>query len=111
MARVGAFHGKKNIYLCDYCGRGHVTLDVDEGTTPMFMKCLHCGGRCASLMYMAPQQLLAKVPPAVEWYHPSDEELATLSEATQDHVRTFGLISRELPHPIEDSASSWGGFK
>lgn len=107
MARVGAFKSKKNIYLCDYCGRGHVTLDVHEGTTPMFMKCLHCGGRCCSLMYMVPQQLLEKVPAAIVWYQPNADEMKKLSGAVQSHVRMGGLISREVPHRVEDSAASW----
>lgn len=101
-----SFQGKKNIYLCRNCGRGHVTLDVDKGTTPMFTKCLHCEGMCASMMYGAPQELLANIPPAIEWYHPTAEETIKLSPALRDHVRLFGLISRVVERPT-DGKKSW----
>lgn len=95
------FQGKKNIYLCPKCGHGFVSLDVDEGTTPFTTKCLHCGDMARSMFYRCPQEMLAGVNPAIEWYHPSDAELATMSAGVQSHVATFGLISRLATHPTD----------
>lgn len=91
-----SYQGKKNIYLCDECGRGVVTIDIDHGTTPFMFQCPtdDCGGRAHSLCYAAPQPLLKDVKPWLEWYKPTNEELATMSPATRSHVEMGGLISR-----------------
>lgn len=88
------FKGQKNIYLCRSCGRGHVSIDVDDGTTPYITSCLNCGEEAYSLLYRCPQPLLTAVPATQEWYRPGAAELATLKPHTQQHVRMGGLISR-----------------
>jgi hypothetical protein len=90
-----SFQGQKNIYLCDHCGHGFVTLDIDKGTTPFMMSCMNCKELASSLCYAAPQRLLAKVKPALEWYRPGEADLAGLTATTRDHVAAGGLISRK----------------
>lgn len=87
--------GKKNVYLCRACGHGFVSLDVDEGTTPFMMPCLECGKmEATSCFYNIPQEILKDMKPAVEFYHPTSEEYATLNIYKKNHVDTFRLISR-----------------
>lgn len=88
--------GRKNVYLCDTCGHGFISEDVDEGVTPFITTCLNCSGRAYSLCYSINQEILAKHPSAVEWYKPSDEELAGNNEIVKDHVRKGGLLSRKV---------------
>lgn len=91
-----SFKGKKNIYMCRKCGHGFVTVDIDEGVTPFQTSCLNpgCGGHAASFCYRAPQEILADIRPALEWYRPTSEEMATLKPASLDHVAQGGLLSR-----------------
>lgn len=98
-----SFQGKKNIYMCEQCGQGFVTLDADEGVTPFLTGCLtpDCTGLASSFCYRAPQDLLAKIRPALEWYRPTGEALAALNPATLDHVERGGLITRKPPPPPE----------
>ncbi|MDO8476746.1 MAG: hypothetical protein Q7W02_11280 [Candidatus Rokubacteria bacterium] len=35
--------GKVNVYVCPKCGRGTVTIDRDEGTTPFLLRCRASG--------------------------------------------------------------------
>ena len=99
-----SFKGQKNIYLCRSCGRGHVSIDVDAGTTPFCTACLSCGGEAYSLFYRCTQEMLVEVPAAQEWYAPKAAELGSLKPHTLKHVSMGGLISR-LTHP-EKAAKS-----
>lgn len=92
-----SFQGKKNIYMCERCGHGFVTQDVDDGVTPFLTRCLNpeCTGLAASFCYQAPQQMLLKIRPALEWYRPTGEALATLDPGVLDHVERGGLITRK----------------
>lgn len=91
------FLGKKNVYMCD-CGYGFVTLDADKGTTPFMTGCLRegCNNLARSFMYQVPQEILASVEPAAEWYRPGFADLRLMSANTQNHVRNGGLILRKL---------------
>jgi hypothetical protein len=95
---MAGFKGKKNIYMCPTCGRGVVTVDVDDGTTPFAIPCdaPSCGGTATSFFYRAPQEMLDGVQPAFEWYRPSAVELAGKSAGTKDHVERGGLLMRPL---------------
>jgi predicted nucleic acid-binding Zn-ribbon protein len=92
-----SFQGKKNVYMCPKCGHGFVTIDIDEGVTPFLTGCLHsgCNGLAVSFCYRAPQDILADVRPALEWYRPTGEDLAALKPASLDHVARGGLLSRK----------------
>lgn len=73
-----------------------VTELAERGTTPFITGCLNpgCDGRASSFCYRAPQEILAEVRPALEWYRPTGEELAALKPASLDHVARGGLLSR-----------------
>lgn len=89
-----SFKGKKNIYLCQVCGHGFVSQDADEGTTPFMSPCLNCPAMAHSMMYAAPQEMLADMEPAVIWYLPPFIERARLSDSVRAHIQNGGLIRR-----------------
>jgi hypothetical protein len=84
-----------NAYVCDTCGLSTITVDRVKGVTPMFMKCrasAGCGGRAASQMYRCDQSL----EPTHEWYRPSVGEQHGMDSSTLAHVRSGGLLLREI---------------
>ena len=92
--------GAKNIYLCDHCGYEIVTVNVDEGTTPMLIACqvktgspeVRCHGTMCSVWYRVSQD----TRPTHEWYQPSPKWARRKGEAMLDHVRRGGLVLREI---------------
>jgi hypothetical protein len=89
-----SFRGRKNIYLCQKCGHGFVSIDVDEGVTPFMTSCLRdgCDGWAESCMY-PPAQVTMHIPPALEWYKPAS--LKEVKPGVREHVKNGGLISRQ----------------
>jgi len=105
-----------NVYTCSYAiarvedGRivvkpadekSHqiVTIDRDEGNTPMFIDCPVCGSRATSSMYMVDQDLI----PTHEWYKPTERYIQKLKKIdsgwarqTVDHCERGGLLFREI---------------
>jgi hypothetical protein len=103
-ARPLGFEPKLNAYRCDDCGGNTVTLDVDEGVTPMFLGCradgteTGCGGRAVSMGYPkgpAPSWAV----PAWEWYKPGPVELRGMSPEMRDHCQRGGLALRRIGDP------------
>lgn len=93
-----SFKGKKNIYLCTKCGHGFVSEDADEGVTPFMTTCLSCRLMTAqSMMYAAPQEMLAHIEPAVRWVRPPESEWAGFSKSVRDHLAREGLIRSDQP--------------
>lgn len=90
-----SFQGKKNVYICEKCGHGFVSIDLDEGVTPFMTGCLRigCDGWAASTFYRL-DPLLKDSPPALEWYRPVSPEIEQLKPAARFHVEKGGLISR-----------------
>ncbi len=88
--------GKKNIYICPSCGHGFVTVDKDDGTTPFMTDCQRpgCGKAAHSLFYRCPQDMLADVQPALEWYRPTVLELGDKPPHVLDHIAKGGLLHR-----------------
>jgi hypothetical protein len=99
---------RKNCYICDTCGSYIVTIDVDEGVTPMFWgdcPTIGCCGTQSSCMYNA-GMLRARIPetggnwalmtPTWEWYKPSAHEYEGLSPSMRDHVDRGGLCRRAI---------------
>jgi hypothetical protein len=76
------------------CPRGHstVTIDVDEGVTPMFLNCrtVNCGLQARSSFYHVPVGL----KPEFEWYKPTD--IKKLNPAEKEHVNKGGLLIRKI---------------
>jgi len=89
-----SFQGKKNLYLCQTCGHGFVSQDMAEGTTPDMTPCLNrnCTSMAHSMMYAAPQEMLADMEPAVTWHRPMVRQLETMKPAMVEYVRQGGLI-------------------
>lgn len=105
--------GEKNAYFCDDCHGYIVTVDRDEGVTPMFLACRvkgeptdpenDCEGTSRSMMYPGepwPEEdgLGHPIPtePTWEWYTPEAEEILTLDVESVDHVRKGGLLLRQI---------------
>ncbi len=84
------FNGKKNVYICEHCGHGFVTLDCEEGVTPFMTGCLNCGALAKSMMYNIPQQLLGT--PAVRWIRPKKSTWGRFPPGIQQHLEKGGLI-------------------
>lgn len=121
---------KINAYVCESCKRVTVTVNVDDGVTPMFMACPFptvkesilskgsvCGMQAVSFMYrLAPcfysNPLLAA---EWEWYKPSEQEAIDkkYTQAAKDHVAAGGLMlrARTDKEPIMVGPASDEGLK
>lgn len=105
--------GKKNAYFCESCQGYVITIDRDEGVTPMFLACRvkgdpkdaanDCDGRMTSTMYpdepWPPEDGYGNaIPtePTWEWYKPDAEETAKLEPGTREHVERGGLMLRQI---------------
>lgn len=100
---------KINQYVCEYGCLIH-TIDVDDGVTPFFIKCvrkpdsnrpiakkfLDKNGECigtASSRFYPREPLPSNVEITHEWYRPDSEDNLTASEI--DHFKNGGLFLRE----------------
>lgn len=86
-----------NVYRCRKCGGEIVTVNLDAGCTPMFLRCranplAECDGTMCSQMYAVPQDLI----PTHGWHSPQGKERERLDPAMQDHVKQGGLMIRKL---------------
>lgn len=82
---------RTNRYTCGTCGGHIITVDRDEGVTPMFLNCRAtpgCGGRMASEMYL----VLDGEAPTHEWYRPTGKVKAR----DRDYVASGGLLIRPI---------------
>jgi hypothetical protein len=82
---------RKNVYAC---GKGHrtVTVDVDDGVTPMQIRCTHPG--CKNLARSSYYQVEQNLKPTHEWYRP--ETMSGLSPNDVAHVKSGGLLIRKI---------------
>lgn len=114
--RRAGFKERKNAYYCETCIRYTVTIDRDEGVTPMFLACRAsghepddpanpCKGQSTSMMYPAEPwpsdhpDLADGAPPTWEWYAPDSAERKRLPRDAQgmlDHVERGGLLLRRI---------------
>lgn len=83
--------GKINVYECPD-GHQTVTIDLEDGTTPMMMNCRtpNCGKTSCSKWYRVDQNL----KPEFEWFKPTD--MKKLNPAERDHVQRGGLLIRKI---------------
>lgn len=82
-----------NGYHCPSCGGRWLTVDLDEGATPMFSPCFAkegCRGTANSMGY--PKGSPPNLPLLIEWYWPMS--LSGLSMEMAEHVRRGGLMRR-----------------
>lgn len=90
--------GGANGYTCRTCGQVTMTYHVDEGTTPMFLRCRAtdgCNGEAVSMMYPpgpVPDHLAAL--PRWEWYRPTPKEVRHMGPAYREHIQRGGLALR-----------------
>ena len=104
---------RKNAYWCDSCHGYIVTIDRDEGVTPMFLACRvkgeptdprnDCEGMSRSMMYPAepwPETdgygHAIPTEPTWEWYAPGADEANALDRGTFEHVQKGGLLLRKI---------------
>jgi hypothetical protein len=100
---------RKNIYNCSVCKRHIITVDRDEGTTPMFIACRvdgeptdsknTCTGQMASMGYPSPEtwpEWIAEAPPTWEWYMPDRTEFRTFEQGMREHISKGGLVLRKI---------------
>lgn len=111
--------GARNLYICQRCGYGFVTVATADGVTPFTLGCLRieCRGtahsnfgrrvpkdRVPSVEFFAPAndaELLAVVD---EWKETAKArghsfergELNGLIRDTREHVKKFGLLHRKV---------------
>lgn len=93
---------EKNAYTCGACGRAMVTVDLEDGTTPMFLNCDQCGGRASSLFYRVSPDLT----PSYAWKKPTPADIlkypARVRSAMIDHVRMGGLCLYRIGNTDDD---------
>lgn len=106
--RIEAERSRENVYVCPDCEGYTVTVDVDEGTTPMFLNCRasggegDCPGMAVSSMYPSGPRPAHIPAPAWEWFRLDAAALPAMSLAMQEHVRAGGLeIRRKESSPME----------
>ena len=86
-----------NGYVCRNCKRVTWTIDVDEGVTPMFLRCRvesGCLGMAASMFYMVPKK---HPEPVWEWYRPTEADAVKqerLWPGSMQHWKQSGLSLR-----------------
>lgn len=100
--------GKKNAYICPRL-HATITIDREEGTTPMFLMCPVCEEQAVSKMYQLDQSL----EPTHEWYKPDEKEIEDeitslhklapgmqkehIEQSIREHVTMGGLLFRSIP--------------
>lgn len=81
------------------CGAIFLTIDIDKGTTPMFLKCIStpgCEGLASSMGYpkTPPPK---KIPILIEWYEPDTSAMDDMSADMFHYVQKGGLLKRPGP--------------
>lgn len=84
--------GHYNVYQCEN-GHHNLSLDVDDGTTPMFLTCRvnGCGGQSSSMMYPHGEPPAHLFPVRVLWRRPTNGELKRERREGGEHYRLGGL--------------------
>lgn len=87
--------GQINVYTCQTCHQRLVTVDRDDGVTPMFLGCTS-GNRCEYPMISAGYQCDQTEPPTHEWYRPSLKNARRRGPSMLEHVKLGGLDIRPI---------------
>ncbi|GAB2762425.1 hypothetical protein [Nocardioides pakistanensis] len=88
------FEPRYNGYKCDTCHGAWLTVDLDDGVTPMFSPCFRtegCDGQAVSMGY-PPGPPPAGLVLLIEWFKPTTTR--GLDPVLADHVRRGGLLRR-----------------
>jgi hypothetical protein len=89
-----------NTYTCPKCSGFIVTLDREEGVTPMMLRCRAskgCDGMMESAFYMADQTLT----PSYEWRKPTKGEYLRMRTPMREHIDRGGLEIYPIRPPAE----------
>lgn len=84
--------GQVNHYLCKACRMPTVTINADDGVTPITIRCRateDCNGEAVSQVYRVPQDTRSA---QWAWYRPVIGSLT--DPATREHVENGGLLLR-----------------
>jgi hypothetical protein len=82
---------RKNRYYCETCKKSIITMDRDEGVTPMMLPCMRTSG-CPGPMVSRFYQVEDVWPePTYVWRKPTAKELKKMSPAMKEHVAMGGL--------------------
>jgi len=95
---------RRNAYFCPECRKVTITVDVDPGVTPMFIKCPHFEISfassfmyqvlgCMAIKYSPNHGCMVPFPADYEWYKPDKKQ--KLSADEKDHVDQGGLLMRK----------------
>lgn len=85
--------GRMNAYSCTVCGGRITTVNVDEGTTPMFLRCAVKPG-CKGTMQSHGYKVDQSTKPTHEWFRPSLRQARRQGPDMVDHVARGGLDLR-----------------
>lgn len=93
---------KINGYACAQHGPVFITIDLEEGTTPMMLLCPKCKLPAYSAWYNVSQNL----KPTHAWKKPTSAEIQMFPKkvraAVQDHVNRGGLCLYSIGESIDD---------
>ena len=94
-----------NRYTCQKCHEFVVTVDLDEGTTPLMMLC-RATKSCNGHMYSSFYRVDGAPEPQYAWRKPTAAEYAAASPAMKQHFDLGGLdIHPFTPAPTEPRAA------
>lgn len=88
------------MYECERCKAYIVTIDIDRGVTPMYMRCQSESGVCSGLMRSYGYPVEARPPfipdPQWEWYRPEVNALGRFDndDEMNEHILSGGLLLR-----------------
>lgn len=112
--------GEKNAYYCNTCGGYIVTIDRDDGVTPVFLLCRApredgvepCRGTMRSMMYPdepwpASDGFDNPIPtePTWEWFKPTLRAARRGGPEMLDHVQKGGLELRKIDGSTQPTSS------
>ena len=82
-----------NCYVCT-CGKIIKSIDINPGTTPMFIGC-ECGGQMSSTWY---KDISPETEISIEFYRPSLKEVMKFrkNQNRMDHILNGGLEMRKI---------------
>ncbi|HES60142.1 MAG TPA: hypothetical protein ENO18_06910 [Caldithrix sp.] len=70
---------KRNAYICKKCRHVTLVVHIDEGVTPMMIRCENCGEIAISFMYRIPPPLMVSFDgsllPTKEWFNDGGDQL------------------------------------
>lgn len=91
----------RNCYVCTDCNHITITVHIDNGKTPAFIRCTKpgCNGKAASFMYRLPICLMmettdGKFKATHEWYLPGRIELSSMNKQQRVKAKTGHLFLR-----------------